>query len=224
VTDYHQLRVFAGEDGSRGNPLAVFLDDAPVQEPRRQAIAAALGLAETVFVDDAATGRIRIFTPATELPFAGHPTVGTSWLLRQVGGPVDVLRPPAGEVRTWAEGDLTWVRARPEWVYPVRFEQLADPRQVDELQLGLPDGADWYPWAWIDESAGVVRSRFFVHELEDMEDEATGGAAIALGGLLGRPLRIHQGRGSRLAVRPGPDGTVEVGGRCAGYEVRTYGG
>ncbi len=223
MIEYHQLRVFTAEDGSWGNPLAVFVDGAAVPASRCQPVAAELGLAETVFVDDAATGRMRIFTPATELPFAGHPSVGTSWLLRRLGTPVDVLRPPAGEVETWVDGDLTWVRARPEWVYPVRFEQLASPAEVDALELSLPHGEDWYPWAWVDEDAGVVRSRFFVRELEEMEDEATGGAAVALGGLIGRPLRIHQGRGSRLAIRPYPDGTVEVGGRCAGHEVRRYG-
>jgi predicted PhzF superfamily epimerase YddE/YHI9 len=222
MSRYHLLRVFAGEDGRHGNPLAVFVDGADVAPERRQAIAADLGLAETVFVDDAERANMRIFTPATELPFAGHPSVGTSWLLRRLGRPVDVLHPPAGEIPTWEDGELTWIRARPDWVYPVRFEQLDDPRAVEALELALPDGTDWYPWAWIDEPAGVVRSRFFVHELEDMEDEATGGAAVALGGRLGRPLEIHQGIGSRLSVRPGPDGTVEVGGRCAGLEERTY--
>jgi predicted PhzF superfamily epimerase YddE/YHI9 len=219
---YHLLRVFAGEDGQHGNPLAVFVEGADIPAERRQAVAADLGLAETVFVEDAESGRIRIFTPATELPFAGHPSVGTSWLLARLGRPVDILRPPAGEVPTWADRDLTWIRARPEWVYPVRFEQLDDPRDVESLELSLPGGEDWYPWAWIDERAGIVRSRFFVHELEDMEDEATGGAAVALGGRLGRALEIHQGRGSLLHVRPGPDGTVEVGGRCAGLEERDY--
>ena len=42
---------------------------------------------------------MRIFTPAAELAFAGHPTVGTAWLLRESGRPVAALHPPAGEVR-----------------------------------------------------------------------------------------------------------------------------
>ena len=72
----HLLRVFCGEGGSGGNPLAVFLDRSLVPPERRQAVAAELGLSETVFVDDARQGVLRIFTPATELEFAGHPTVG----------------------------------------------------------------------------------------------------------------------------------------------------
>ena len=52
------------------------------------------------------------------------------------------------------------------------------------------------------------------------EDEATGAAAVMMGGLLGRPLEIHQGVGSMLHVRPGLDGTVEVGGRVAAAGTR----
>ena len=78
-------------------------------------VAAELGLLQRpVFVDDAAAGRIQIFTPAGSSPFAGHPTVGTGRLLRRhcgLGG--DVLRPPAGDVPTLDEDGLSWVRARP---------------------------------------------------------------------------------------------------------------
>ena len=71
-------------------------------------MAAELGLSETVFVDDARQGVLRIFTPATELEFAGHPTVGSAWLLAREGEPVEVLRPPAGEVPVrYADGRRT---------------------------------------------------------------------------------------------------------------------
>ena len=96
----HLLRVFCGDDGSGGNPLAVFLDGGEIPEAaERQAVAADLGLSEAVFVDDAETGAIRIFTPAVELGFAGHPTVGTAWLLRRQRGPVAALRPTLTAVR-----------------------------------------------------------------------------------------------------------------------------
>src|SRR5687768_14053547 len=88
----HLLRVFCSDDGAGGNPLGVFLHGADVPAERRQAVAADLGLSETVFVDDAERGDIRIFTPAVELDFAGHPAVGTAWLLEGA----DVLRVAAG--------------------------------------------------------------------------------------------------------------------------------
>ena len=68
-----------------GNPLAVVLDLEGLDDVRMQAIAAEFNLSETVFVSPAAkpmhSAAVRIFTPARELPFAGHPTVGTAVLL-----------------------------------------------------------------------------------------------------------------------------------------------
>src|SRR3954469_12481668 len=90
----HLLRVFCAEGGSGGNPLGVFLHGAEVPPERRQAVAADLGLSETVFVDDRERGEVRIFTPAVELDFAGHPTVGAAWLLEDA----EALRTQAGEV------------------------------------------------------------------------------------------------------------------------------
>src|SRR5688500_19002876 len=106
----HLLRVFCSEDGSGGNALGVFLDGGEVAAERRQAVAADLGLSETVFVDDAERGAIRIFTPEVELDFAGHPTVGTAWLLEGA----DVLRVAAGELPVHRDGELVYVTARPE--------------------------------------------------------------------------------------------------------------
>src|SRR5262245_49019186 len=110
----HVLRVFADEAGEWGNPLGVFLDGSEVPAGRRQAVAAELGFSETVFVDDRTSGACRIFTPGSELGFAGHPCVGTAWLLEREGDAVEALRPPAGEVAVRTEGELTFIAARPE--------------------------------------------------------------------------------------------------------------
>ncbi|BBE74589.1 PhzF family phenazine biosynthesis protein [Oharaeibacter diazotrophicus] len=68
-----------------GNPLAVVLDGDGLEPARMQAIAAEFNLSETVFVlppsRPGVSAKVRIFTPAKELPFAGHPTVGTAVLL-----------------------------------------------------------------------------------------------------------------------------------------------
>lgn len=65
---YHLLNVCTAEDGSHGNPLGVFLDGGSVPPEERQTSAADLGHSETVFVDEVESGRLRIFTPASELP------------------------------------------------------------------------------------------------------------------------------------------------------------
>jgi trans-2,3-dihydro-3-hydroxyanthranilate isomerase len=89
--DYHVLDVFT-EERFCGNPLAVVLGADALDTQRMQAIAREFNLAETVFVLEpekpAHTARARIFTPATELPFAGHPTVGTAVLLAEIRAPV----------------------------------------------------------------------------------------------------------------------------------------
>jgi trans-2,3-dihydro-3-hydroxyanthranilate isomerase len=67
-----------------GNPLAVFTDARDLREDELQPIARELNLSETVFVLPAEQGghaRIRIFTPSLELPFAGHPTLGSAFVL-----------------------------------------------------------------------------------------------------------------------------------------------
>jgi trans-2,3-dihydro-3-hydroxyanthranilate isomerase len=72
-----------------GNQLAVFLEPAGLSDVEMQAIAREMNFAETTFVfqptDVEAAARVRIFTPSRELPFAGHPTVGTAWVLARYG-------------------------------------------------------------------------------------------------------------------------------------------
>ena len=79
-----------------------------------------------------------------------------------------------------------------------------------------------YIWAWVDESAGRVRARFFPTHVGIAEDEATGAAAVLMGNRHGRPLTIRQGVGSELHVRPTGDGWIEVGGRVEPVEQRAY--
>jgi predicted PhzF superfamily epimerase YddE/YHI9 len=219
----HVLRVFADEDGGCGNPLGVFLDGGEVPVERRQAVAHELGFSETVFVDDRASAACRIFTPGLELPFAGHPMVGTAWLLAREGESAPVLRPPAGEIEVRREGELTYVAARAEWSPPWELRHLDAPAAVDALREPAPEqGLLPYFWAWEDEAAGIVRSRCFSLEDGIGEDEATGSAAIVLCAELGRPLTIHQGRGSLLHARPLGEGRAEVGGRVVLDEVREH--
>jgi predicted PhzF superfamily epimerase YddE/YHI9 len=220
---YHLLRVFCDENGNGGNPLAVFVDGHGVAPDRRQAAAGELGYSETVFVDDAERGELRIFTPADELPFAGHPTVGTAWLLRELGGEPRSLQVPAGELDVRFEGDAAFVTASPEWGPFFEAEQLNSPTAVDALE-GPPGGRELVEaWAWADEEAGVVRARVFPGErLGIVEDEATGSAAVRLCAQLGRELDIRQGEGSRIRARPLDDGRVEIGGLTVLDELRDF--
>jgi predicted PhzF superfamily epimerase YddE/YHI9 len=222
VPELSVLRVFTGDDGREGNPLGVFLEGGAIEPGRRQAVAADLGFSETVFVDDRERGAVAIYTPAVELDFAGHPTVGTAWLLAERGTPVDSLRPPAGELPVRLEGSLAFVVASPRWGPHFEFEELGSPAEVEALE-GPPGGGDLVgAYAFLDEDAGLLRARVFPVRLGIPEDEATGLAAVQLCARLGRALEIRQGRGSRIIARPLSDGRVEVGGRVALDEVRPY--
>src|SRR5215510_9017524 len=122
-----------------GNPLAVVLDGRGIGDDEMQAITREMNLSETTFLlpptrPDCAA-RVRIFTPAREVPFAGHPTVGTSWVLATRGR----LAPGAtrfsleegiGPVPVELEGDATaprfvWMRHGPARFEPERPERAA---------------------------------------------------------------------------------------------------
>jgi trans-2,3-dihydro-3-hydroxyanthranilate isomerase len=86
--DYHVVDVFTDRPFA-GNPLAVVFGADELSTAQLQTIALEFNLSETVFpmapTADGADYRLRIFTPGTELPFAGHPSVGAAWVLRELG-------------------------------------------------------------------------------------------------------------------------------------------
>ena len=111
--EFYQVDVFA--DGPyAGNQLAVFPDAADLSTEQMQAIASEMNLSETAFVlrTTGDSYDVRIFTPANEMPFAGHPTLGTAWLLLKLGavkGKRIVQRLRAGETTIELEGDVVWM-------------------------------------------------------------------------------------------------------------------
>lgn len=121
--DYCVLDVFT-ETPLAGNPLAVFPGANGLSTEAMQAIAREMNLSETTFVErrkpavERAEGvRVRIFTTDEELPFAGHPTLGTASLLRAIA-PESVTRTEAGDLVRLALNVGT---------IPVRFEQSSTP-------------------------------------------------------------------------------------------------
>ena len=129
-----------------GNAVAVFTDARGVPEPLLQKVARELNLSETVFVYPAegeGHARIRIFTPSLELPFAGHPILGTAFVL---GGPLQVdeihLETGAGvvPVRLEREGSrLVFGWMRQPVVVPEDYDGAADLLAVLGVEeSGLP--------------------------------------------------------------------------------------
>jgi predicted PhzF superfamily epimerase YddE/YHI9 len=216
----HVLRVFTAANGKHGNPLGVFVEEPSIEGADHQAIATALGFSETVFVENAQAGALRLYTPGGELPFAGHPLVGTASLLSERGFRTQMLRPPAGPVPVWFQRGLVWIRGRVDWC-PSWSHVQADTVDEVEGMRRAPEGHDHVQvWAYLDEDAGAVRARTFAPRFGVVEDEACGSASMVLASMLARPLVIRHGNGSEILVRPTSGGEVELGGRTCVVQTR----
>ena len=119
-----------------GNPLCVFEDGTPFDTPTMQAIALQFNLSETTFIlpSDKAAARVRIFTPGYEMPFAGHPTLGTAHVCRALGLGGDSLRleMQAGIIPVAARGDSWRLQAN-----AASWREVTEPRQQLCEMLGL---------------------------------------------------------------------------------------
>lgn len=211
------VQVFVDERGGYGNPLGVVLEPGTLDRRQRQWIATRLGYSETVFLDDLSLGRLQMFTPRSEIPFAGHPLVGTSWLIAHLTGrEPGILRPVrvAQPVPTFVRDGRVWVRAAvadaPDWDH-VQLDSAAEVARLTPRQA-----AGRWPktqvWAWADEAAGVVRARVFAAAFGVPEDEACGSASLLLAATLGREIVVRHGAGSVVHARPVAPGFAEVGG------------
>src|SRR5262245_49722214 len=169
---FSQVDVFT-ERALGGNPLAVVFDADGLDETLMQSIAREMNLSETTFLlrptrPDCAA-RMRIFTPAREIPFAGHPTIGTSWVLATEGllprgTSTFLLEEGIGPVEVELEGDpsrpaFLWMRHGPATFGP----ELAGRAAFAEA-LGLGE-VDLLPRAPI--CSGSTGSAFLYVPLRD---------------------------------------------------------
>jgi trans-2,3-dihydro-3-hydroxyanthranilate isomerase len=138
---FHTLDVFT-DTALAGNPLAVVLDCEGFDDKRMQAIAREFNLSETVFVfephDPVNTARLRIFTPGRELPFAGHPTVGTAVLLAELRAPELLASQDLRVVVEEKVGDIVCVARHRKGRAPAAYFTL--PRLPEEAGAA-PDAA-----------------------------------------------------------------------------------
>ena len=149
ILQYHLLDVFTDRPFG-GNPLAVFTDP-PLDLPTEtmQQIAKELNLSESTFVfppsDPANDFRVRIFTPASELPMAGHPTVGTAYLLAHIGklGPIKqsktlTFEEGVGPIQVTVQTDASSSPRRVLMRQPLpQFQDIYEDRQAIAEMLTL---------------------------------------------------------------------------------------
>jgi trans-2,3-dihydro-3-hydroxyanthranilate isomerase len=132
-----------------GNALCVFEDASSLRDDQMFALARQLNLAETSFLvpSERASAKVRIFTPTGEMPFAGHPTLGTAHVFRELHGAGDALtlEMQAGVIPVTANGDAWTFRANPP-----RARSTQGVRMDIETALGLQDGDLASEPIWID--------------------------------------------------------------------------
>ena len=215
------VRVFTDPEGRFGNPLGI-VDGALVPPSERLRVAAELGYSETVYVDDAATGTLRIYTATGEMSFAGHPTVGAAAWLHTHGHPVDTLHVPAGAIAVSRSDDLYAVRADTTWGSSWDWHELASPAEVLSADPATYTAGHTFLWSWQDEPSGTIRARAFAPAMNVDEDEATGSAVTQLTARLRRDLLVIQGTGSQLHTTWQPPTHATVGGRVLPAEPRTF--
>ncbi|HEU4601889.1 MAG TPA: PhzF family phenazine biosynthesis protein [Steroidobacteraceae bacterium] len=135
--NYRIVNVFTHDRGPlTGNPLCVFEDARGLDDATMQALARQFNLSETTFIlpSTQADARVRIFTPSYEMPFAGHPTLGTASVCRTLGiGGADLkLEMQAGVIPVTAENDRwTLLAVTPTW------RSVDVPRTTMARMLGL---------------------------------------------------------------------------------------
>jgi PhzF family phenazine biosynthesis protein len=115
---FHIVNVFTRDRGAlTGNPLCVFESGVGLDATTMQALALQFNLSETTFLlpSSRAAAQVRIFTPAFEMPFAGHPTLGSAHICRaqRLGGDSFTLEMAGGLIDVQAQGDRWTLRAPP---------------------------------------------------------------------------------------------------------------
>jgi len=135
---YRIVNVFTRGGRLTGNPLAVFEDGRGLDDATQQALALQMNLSETTFIfpSDKANARVRIYTPAYEMPFAGHPTLGTSHVVRslQKTGDALTLEMKAGVIPVKAEGDRWTLQAN-----KATWREVKESRSELAAMLGLEE-------------------------------------------------------------------------------------
>jgi len=146
---FYIVDVFAVEKYA-GNQLAVVMDAADISDETMQRIAQEMNYAETTFVlsNQIRDGGydVRIFTPAVEVPFAGHPTLGTAYIIREkiIGQAVEtvILNFKVGQIRvTFADDGVIWMRQNPP-TFGKKYDRTAT---AEVLGIGVDDIDDRFP-------------------------------------------------------------------------------
>lgn len=164
---YRLLNVFTdGDNPFSGNPLCVFEDAQGLSDEQMQDLARQVNLSETSFITPGSgdvSADVQIFTPNYEMPFAGHPTLGTAYVVRELlgGGDTMLLRMPAGDIPVRVADDVWTLQANP----PTSF-RVDVPRSDLTAMIGLTADRVAAAPLWVD--TGTVQLILPLKSAEDV--------------------------------------------------------
>lgn len=190
--DFYQLDVFT-DTPLAGNPLAVFPDPGELEPEQMQAIAREMNLSETTFVlpSSRATKRVRFFTPTAEIPLAGHATIGTWWMLTELGV-LDIPRDGICRVTQETDSgvlpvDIHMSRGKPTEVVMVQplpaFEETTIDTESLSRALGAATDLVGEPAPQV-VSTGLPQLMIPIRSLDLLKALSSGGAGARLAEML----------------------------------------
>jgi predicted PhzF superfamily epimerase YddE/YHI9 len=216
MIDVHILKVFCDANNDFGDIASVVVDEGKkISADDRQAMARTLATGETIFIDNLASPSITVMHSQGEIDFAGVGVLGAAWLLSKLGDePTQIIHGRGGDIRTWQNGGMIWVRAdtakMPQWNY----KQLASAAEVERIKLQETlDLEHTMAWAWIDEAKGHIRARTFAADWDIPEAMGNGSGAMLLAQKLNRDIELRHGQGSVIFASPAPNDQADIGGR-----------
>jgi trans-2,3-dihydro-3-hydroxyanthranilate isomerase len=208
-----------------GNPLCVFEDGTGIDSPTMQALARQFNLSETTFILPSSRGdaAVRIFTPSYEMPFAGHPTLGTAHVCRALGRGGDALRldMQAGLIEVSARNDR-WTLTAPSST----FREVDVPRAVLAAAIGLAETDIGERPLWV--KAGKEQLIVPLTSLEAVRRAAPQPTAFAAirseDGISMAYVFAERGPGATLARFFFPSGTAMLEDPATGSATANFGG
>lgn len=223
---YRLVNVFTHEGRPlSGNPLCVFEDGTGMDSPTLQALARQFNLSETTFILPSSRGdaAVRIFTPSYEMPFAGHPTLGTAHVCRALGICGDALRldMQAGLIEVTARNDR-WTLTAPSSTY----REVDMPRALLAAALGLAEADIGERPLWV--KAGKEQLIVPLISLEAVRRAAPQPNAFAAirseDGIGMAYVFAQRGSGATLARFFFPSGTAMLEDPATGSATANFGG
>ncbi|SRR6266540_5076346 len=163
----YMLRVFTDGQGKFGDAASVVIDEGRhISDSERQGMAHELNTGETIFINNIASANISVIHPQGEIDFAGVGVLAVACLLTKLRDkPTEHILGRGGEITTWQDGNITWVRASLETMPHWQYKQLETAGDVGQIQLEETTSLQHtMVWAWIEEAKGSIRARTFASD------------------------------------------------------------